>query len=50
MGETKLNGRRKKTESERSHVAPPETDTQDRTSPGKPQTCGDTQINGDELV
>ena len=34
----------KKEESERSHVAPPETNARG-TLPGKPQPCGDTKIN-----
>ena len=47
-GETKLNARGKKAESERSHVALLETDT--GTLPGKPQPRGNTQINGNGLV
>ena len=42
MGKTNLNAGRKKVESKRSDVAPPETDT--RTLPNKPQPRGDTQI------
>ena len=41
----KLNSERKKAESVRSHVAPPETDA--RTLPSKPEPQGDTQINGE---
>ena len=43
MGKNKPNAGRKKVESKRSHVAPPETDP--GTLPGKPQSRGDTQIN-----
>ena len=43
MGKTKLNAGRKKAELERSHVALPQTEA--RTLLGKPQPCGDTQIN-----
>ena len=42
----KLNAGRKEVESERSHVAPLEPDG---TLPGKPQPCGDTQINRNGL-
>ena len=45
---TKLNAGRKKAESMRNRVAPPETDT--GTLPQKPHPCGDTQINGDGLI
>ena len=45
MEKTKLNAGGKKAESERSLL---ETDT--GTLPGKPQPCGDTQINGDGLI
>ena len=47
-GKTKLNAGRKKAESERSHVALPETDT--GTLPGKPQPHGNKQTNGDGLI
>ena len=47
MGKTKLNAGRKKVESERNHVALLETDA--KTLAGKPQQCGDTQINRNEL-
>ena len=43
MRKTKSNAGKKKTESGESHVAPPKTDT--RTSSGKPQPHGNTQIN-----
>ena len=43
-----MNDGKKKAESERSHVAPLETDT--RTLPGKPQPHGDIQINRDGLI
>ena len=46
-GKTKLNAGRKEAESERSHGALPETDA--ITLAGKPQSCGNTQINGDGL-
>ena len=49
MGKTKLNAGRKKAETERSYVAPPETDVRWNLA-GKPQPCGDTQNNGDGLV
>ena len=42
MGKTKLSAGRKEIESERSHVAPPETDI--GVLPSKPQPLGDTQI------
>ena len=41
-----MNSRRKKAESERSHVASLEPD---RTLPGKPQLHGDTQITRNGL-
>ena len=47
-GKTKLNAGRKRAESERCHVALIETDT--GTLPGKLQSHGDTQINGDGLI
>ena len=47
---TKLNAGRKKAWSRRHRVAPWETDAGDGTLPNKPQSCGNTQINGDELV
>ena len=47
MGKTKLNAERKEVESERSHVAP--TDTDSGTLPGKPQLSADTQITKNEL-
>ena len=47
MGKTKLNAGRKKAESGRSHVAPPETDAE--TLPGKPQPRGNTQITRNRL-
>ena len=47
-GGTKLNTERKEEESERSHVATPETYA--RTLPGKPQPHHDTQIDGDGLI
>ena len=42
-GKTKLNAGREMAESERSHVALPETDT--KTLSGKPQPRDNTQIN-----
>ena len=47
MGKTKLNAGRKEAESERSHVAPLETDA--GTLTGKLQPSGDTQINRNGL-
>ena len=38
----------RKAESERSHVAPPETDARQNLV-SKPQPCGDTQINRNGL-
>ena len=49
MGKTKLNAGRKKAESRRSHVAPPETDAGWNLA-GKPSPCGNIQINGDGLI
>ena len=38
----------KRAKSERSHVAPPETEA--GTLTGKPQPCGDIQINGNGFM
>ena len=46
-GKSKLNTGRKEAESERIHVAQPETDT--KTLSGKPQPRGNTQNNGNGL-
>ena len=48
MGKTKPSGVRKEAESERSHVASPETDAE--TLPGKSQPIGDPKINRDGLI
>ena len=48
MGKTKLYAGRKKEKLERSHVSPPETDA--KTLAGKPQPCGNTQINKNGLI
>ena len=48
MGKTEQNVERKKMESVRSHVTQLETDA--GTLLGKPQSCGDMQINGDVLI
>ena len=47
MGETKVNAGRKEAESEKHHVVLPETDAE--TLAGKPQPCGQTQINRNVL-
>ena len=46
-GKTKLNAGKKKGRVRRRPVAPLETDA--RTLAGKPQSCGDTQINRNGL-
>ena len=45
----RLNGGRKKVESVRSHIAPPETNAYQNLA-GKPQLRGNTQVNIDGLV